>query len=72
MREGRPPMRSSERGAKEVVRSGERGAKSLVRVTLDIPQRQHTRLKIAAIRKRVTLRAFMIQLLEREGIRATK
>jgi hypothetical protein len=43
-----------------------------VRVTLDIPESQHVRLKIAAIRKRVTLREFMIQMLEREGIRAAR
>jgi hypothetical protein len=43
-----------------------------VRVTLDIPESQHMRLKIAAIRRRVTLQDFMINLLEREGIRAAK
>jgi hypothetical protein len=43
-----------------------------VRVTLDIPESQHMRLKIAAIRRRVTLREFMMQMLEREGIRAAK
>jgi hypothetical protein len=43
-----------------------------VRVTVDLPESQHVRLKIAAIRKRVTLREFMIQMLEREGIRAAK
>jgi hypothetical protein len=41
-------------------------------VTLDIPESQHMRLKIAAIRRRVTLREFMMQMLEREGIRAAK
>lgn len=41
-------------------------------MTLDIPESQHMRLKIAAIRRRVTLRQFMMQLLEREGIRAAK
>jgi hypothetical protein len=41
-------------------------------VTLDIPESQHMRLKIAAIRRRLTLRKFMMQLLEREGIRATR
>jgi len=57
----------------QTTRSRERGGeKGLVRVTLDIPESQHMRLKIAAIRRRVTLRAFVMQLLEREGIRAAK
>ena len=41
-------------------------------MTLDIPESQHMRLKIAAIRRRITLREFMMQMLEREGIRAAK
>lgn len=61
-------MRSS-----QTTRPRDRGGeKGLVRVTLDIPERQHMRLKIAAIRRRVTLREFMMQLLEREGIRAAR
>ena len=39
-------------------------------MTLDLPESQHMRLKIAAIRKRMTLRKFMIEMIEREGIKA--
>jgi hypothetical protein len=59
-------MRSSQ-VARPRRRAGEK-----VRVTLDIPESQHMRLKIAAIRRRTTLQDFMIKLLEREGIRAAK
>jgi hypothetical protein len=41
----------------------------LARITLDLPEAQHRRLKIAAIEGGTTMRQIIIDLLEREGIR---
>lgn len=40
----------------------------LARVTLDLPEAQHRRLKIAAIEAGTTMRQLILDLLEREGI----
>lgn len=40
----------------------------LARVTLDLPEAQHKRLKIAAIEAGTTMRQLILDLLEREGI----
>ena len=40
----------------------------LARVTLDLPEAQHRRLKIAAIEAGITMRQLILELLEREGI----
>lgn len=59
------PMQPTQR-----TRSKERSREELVRMTLDLPESQHIRLKIAAIRRRVTVRRLVMELLEKEGIRA--
>jgi len=56
--------------SRQTIFPKERGGEGLVRMTLDLPESQHMRLKIAAIRKRMTLRKFMIEMIEREGIKA--
>jgi len=40
----------------------------LVRITVDLPEAQHKRLKIAALNGGITLRQLILELLEREGI----
>lgn len=52
------------------ARAKERSGEELVRMTLDLPESQHIRLKIAAIKRRVTVRRLVMELLEKEGIRA--
>jgi hypothetical protein len=39
-----------------------------VRTTLDVPELQHKRLKVAAIEKGKTIRELLLELLEKEGI----
>jgi hypothetical protein len=40
----------------------------LARITIDLPEVQHKRLKIAAIEAGTTVRQLVMDLLEREGI----
>jgi predicted HicB family RNase H-like nuclease len=40
----------------------------LVRITVDVPERQHRNLRIAAYDRRVSVRQLVLDLLAREGI----
>lgn len=40
----------------------------LVRITVDLSERQHHQLRIAALGQRITVRQLIIDLLKREGI----
>jgi hypothetical protein len=39
-----------------------------VRITVDVPERQHRKLRIAALDRRTTVRQLVLELLAREGI----
>ena len=43
----------------------------LVRTTVDVPELQHRRLKIAAVQRGMTIRELLLELLDREGITNT-
>ena len=40
----------------------------LVRITVDLSDRQHHKLRVAALNQRITARQLIIDLLTREGI----
>jgi hypothetical protein len=40
----------------------------LVRITVDIPERQHRKLRIAVLDRRTTAQQLVLELLAREGI----